>query len=143
MSQQRLPQHRQNEYGDNCDENSRHGTDSSVPAIEIGIPSDTQGEMTPEEQQLLKLKQQEEQLKFLEEQLKSASVEAPSRSAPPSRSANRRGRTSVRRRSPGVSFCEDVFCYTNPRDYGEIVSSWYSVSQRQAFSSSTQHDYLF
>lgn len=36
-------------------------------------------------------------------------------------------------RSSRVAFCEDVFCYTNPRDYDEIVSSWYSKDELAVF----------
>jgi len=132
MSRQRLPQHYQSDSDGSTSSSSQDTgvASSSVPAMEIDVPTtEAQHKLPTREQQLLKLKEQEEQLRFLEEQLRLASIEAPSRSLPTSRSGTKRGKTSIRRRSPGVAFCEDVLCYTNPRDYDEIVSSWYSVSR--------------
>lgn len=67
-----------------------------------------------QQQQLFMLQQQQQQLFLLEQQHRMATAQA--NRSPGSR---RRGR---------ILFCEDVFCYSNPRGYDEIVSSWYSVS---------------
>lgn len=136
MSKQRLPQHQQNDGGKSS---------AAAPAMEIDVPS--RGSMSPShpmsirDQQLLKLKQQEEQLAFLEEQLRLARLgETPSRGETPrsrKKSSSSSRSSSLRRKTPGVGFCEDVYCYVNPRDYDEIVSSWYSV--RQCFMNCPHH----
>eukprot|EP00934_Nitzschia_sp_Nitz4_P000199 Nitzschia sp. Nitz4//scaffold99_size76975//38033//39193//NITZ4_005576-RA/size76975-snap-gene-0.3-mRNA-1//1//CDS//3329560850//199//frame0 len=66
--------------------------------------------------------QQQLQLQFLQQQMKEISL-------PPSRSP----KVAAKRRLDKVCFCEDVFCYANPRDYDEILSSWYSRDELSVF----------
>lgn len=148
---------------------------SSVPAMEIDVPSravsrseqhqqqhQQETGLSQRQQQLLKLKQQHEQLQFLEEQLRLSSMidDAPSRggsssfssgsersstinsinstiqrkSSSASRSRSSSNSSSRRKSSSGgVGFCGDVFCYANPRDFDEIVSSWYSKDELAVF----------
>ena len=141
MSQCKLPQHHQNgndtaSRQESCSSNCRMEASCS-PAHEINLPPHNtsnpprnqlqEGDLARHTQQMLMLQQQEEQLRFLEEQIRLASMQdTPSRSSPRSQHTKSSSRRS---RSPRVGFCEDVFCYTNPRDYDEIVSSWYSVRE--------------
>lgn len=145
MSQSKLPLHHQNGRDTAARQgpcsNDCSGEASYPPAHELHLPHHQsnngnrrsnppknqlqEDDITRQTHQLLMLRQQQEQLRFLEEQLRLASMQdTPSRSSP---RMSQRGTSSRRSRSPRVAFCEDVFCYTNPRDYEEIVSSWYSV----------------
>lgn len=125
MSQSSVPQHRLHER-DNDPTRCSCSSSSSSDFTPRATPTTNQQQIRSlrDQRQLQMLQQQQEQLRFLEEQLRFATIEdVPSRSSPKLRQHS----TSSRRRSARVAFCEDVFCYTNPRDYDEIMSSWYSV----------------
>lgn len=105
------------------DSSTAHSVASDTPSSREGTPTRLQRENEALRKQL---QEQQDKLRLLEEQVRLASMEdIPSR--PSSGRRHRSFPASRRRKGCGVDFCEDVFCYANPRSFNQIVESWYSV----------------